>query len=84
MKNLRAAVLQINVLTDVCGIWWKGWAVLSETSIPLACQDRANTKVASHFFSNDRVGEWTSSLVISSPLDVLLLRRPVSSWSCRT
>lgn len=53
-------------------------------SIPLACQDWANTKAAYRFFSNDRVGEADILAVIFSPSDAVLLRRPVPSWSCRT
>jgi len=53
-------------------------------SIPLACQDWANTKAAYRFFSNDRVGE-ADILAghFQSPVAVSL-QRLVPSWSCRT
>jgi len=53
-------------------------------TIPLACQDWANTKAAYRFLDNDRVSEGEILAGTSPRPASALLRRTVRSWCCTT
>ena len=56
-RNFPAAGLATVDWTAAFANWWSKWKPGSGESIPLACQDWANTKAVYRFFSNDRVSE---------------------------
>ena len=56
-RNFLAAGLATVGWIAAFANWWSKWKSGFGESIPLACQDWANTKAAYRFLSNDRVSE---------------------------
>ncbi len=82
--KLPAAAWRMSVSIKGCVSCWSGWRVPWEPSIPLACQDWANTKAAYRFFSNDRSARTQFSRAICSRHAAALPQPPVPYWCSKT